>query len=88
MGLHALQVAKLAGGWVIAVDVNDTRLELARTLGADAVVDARSRPFHETVRELTDGQGVDVVLEFVANQQTLPSSYLSVKRAGRLVFVG
>ncbi|MDP2701787.1 MAG: zinc-binding dehydrogenase, partial [Candidatus Rokubacteria bacterium] len=88
VGLHALQMAKMAGGWVIAVDVNDARLELARTLGADAVVDARSGPFHEAVRELTDGQGVDVVLEFVANQQTLPSSYLSVKRAGRLVFVG
>ena len=88
VGLHALQMAKMAGGWVIAVDVNDARLELARTLGADAVVDARSGPFHEAVRKLTDGQGVDVVLEFVANQQTLPSSYLSVKRAGRLVFVG
>ncbi len=88
VGLHALQMAKMAGGWVIAVDVNDARLELARTLGADAVVDARSGPFHEAVRELTDGEGVDVVLEFVANQQTLPSSYLSLKRAGRLVFVG
>lgn len=88
VGLHALQMAKMAGGWVIAVDVNDARLELARTLGADAVVDARSGPFHEAVRKLTDGQGVDVVMEFVANQQTLPSSYRSVKRAGRLVFVG
>ena len=88
VGLHALQMAKMAGGWVIAVDVNDARLALARTLGADAVVDARSGPFHEAVRELTGGQGVDVVLEFVANQQTLPSSYLSLKRAGRLVFVG
>lgn len=88
VGLHALQMAKMAGGWVIAVDVNDARLALARTLGADAVVDARSGLFHEAVRELTDGQGVDVVLEFVANQQTLPSSYRSVKRAGRLVFVG
>jgi propanol-preferring alcohol dehydrogenase len=78
----------MAGGWVIAVDVNAARLEMARTLGADAVVDGRSGPFHEAVRELTDGQGVDVVLEFVANQQTLPSSYLSLKRAGRLVFVG
>jgi propanol-preferring alcohol dehydrogenase len=88
VGLHALQMAKMAGGWVIAVDVNEARLDLARTLGADAVVDARSGPFHEAVRKLTDGQGVDVVMEFVANQQTLPSSYRSVKRAGRLVFVG
>ena len=88
VGLHALQMAKMAGGWAIAVDVNDARLELARTLGADAVVDARRGPFHEAVRGLTGGEGVDVVLEFVANQETLPSSFLSLKRAGRLVFVG
>ncbi len=88
VGLHALQIARMAGGWVIAVDVNDARLELARTLGADAVVDARRGPFHEAVRQLTDGQGVDVVMEFVASQDTLPSTYASLKRAGRLVFVG
>ena len=88
VGLHALQMAKLAGGWVIAVDVNDARLDLARKLGADAVVDARTGPFHEAVRKLTDDLGVDVVLEFVANAQTLPSSVASLRRAGRLVFVG
>lgn len=88
VGLHALQMAKLAGGWVIAVDVNEARLELARKFGADAVVDARQGPFAQDVRQLTGGQGVDVVLEFVANAQTLPSSYRSLKRAGRLVFVG
>jgi D-arabinose 1-dehydrogenase-like Zn-dependent alcohol dehydrogenase len=37
VGRHALQIARLAGGWVIAVDVNGARLELARALGADAV---------------------------------------------------
>lgn len=88
VGLHALQMAKLAGGWVIGVDVSEARLALATKLGADAVVDARARPFHETVRELTNGEGVDVVLEFVANQTTLPSTYRSLRRAGRLVFVG
>jgi propanol-preferring alcohol dehydrogenase len=88
VGLHALQMARLAGAWVIAIDVSEARLELARTLGADAVVDARRGPFHDAVRKLTDGQGVDVVLEFVANETTLPSSYQSVRRAGRLVFVG
>ena len=88
VGLHALQMAKLAGGWVIAVDVNEARLDLARKLGADAIVDARQGPFERTVRRLTADEGVDVVLEFVANAQTLPSSYHSLKRAGRLVFVG
>ena len=88
VGLHALQMAKLAGGWVIAVDVNEQRLHMAQRLGADAAIDARTGPFHEAIRKLTDGQGVDVVLEFVANQQTLPSTYQSLRRAGRLVFVG
>lgn len=88
VGLHALQMALLAGGWTIAVDVNEPRLDLARKLGAHALVDARRGPFHEAVRQLTGGEGVDVVLEFVANTDTLPSSYLSLKRGGRLVFVG
>lgn len=73
---------------MIAVDVNESRLDLARKFGADTVVDARQGPFDQAVCQITDGQGVDVVLEFVANAQTLPSSYRSLKRAGRLVFVG
>jgi 2-desacetyl-2-hydroxyethyl bacteriochlorophyllide A dehydrogenase len=88
VGLHALQMAKLAGGWVIAVDVSEMRLELAQKFGADVVVDARQGPFDQAIRQLTDGQGVDVVIEFVANGETLPLSYRSLKRAGRLVFVG
>jgi D-arabinose 1-dehydrogenase-like Zn-dependent alcohol dehydrogenase len=88
VGLHALQMARLAGAWVVAIDVSEARLELARSLGADAVVDARRGPFHDAVRKLTDGQGVDVVLEFVSNETTLASSYQSLRRAGRLVFVG
>jgi len=88
VGLHALQMAKLAGGWTIAVDINEDRLDLARKLGVDAIVDAREGDFHEQVRRLTDGEGVDVVMEFVANDDTLASSYRSLKKGGRLVFVG
>ena len=88
VGLHVLQMARLAGGWVIAIDVNEASLERAKALGADAVVDARREPFHEAVRRLTDGEGVDVVLELVGNEDTLPSSYRSLRRAGRLVFIG
>jgi len=88
VGLHALQMARLAGAWVVAIDVSQASLELARSLGADAVVDGRRGPFHDAVRKLTDGQGVDVVLEFVSNETTLQSSYQSLRRAGRLVFVG
>lgn len=88
VGLHALQMAKLAGGWTIAIDVNQDRLEMALKLGADVVVDAKQGPFHEEVRRHTGGEGADVVMEFVSNEDTLPSSYRSLRRAGRLVFVG
>jgi propanol-preferring alcohol dehydrogenase len=88
VGLHALQIARLAGASVIAIDVSEARLDLARALGADAVVDARGGPFHEAVRRLTGGQGADVVIELVGSAATLPSSYQSVRRAGRLVFIG
>ena len=86
VGLHALQLAKLAGARTIAVDINAERLELARTLGADDIIHTGGEPFHDAIRDLTGG--VDVVLEFVANEQTLPSSLAAVKRGGRLVFVG
>ena len=70
------------------MDINEDRLELARKLGADATVDAREGDFHEQIRSLTDGDGVDVVIEFVANEDTLESSYRSLRKGGRLVFVG
>ena len=66
VGLHSLQIAKLAGAWTIAIDINEDRLDLARKLGADAVVDARKGDFDREVRRLTGGEGVDVVIEFVA----------------------
>lgn len=88
VGLHALQMARLAGGWTIAIDISEERLKLAQELGADAVINTRGGPFHEEVMQLTGGEGADVLLEFVSNQDTLPSSYRSLKRAGRMVFVG
>ena len=88
VGLHALQMVNLAGGRAIAVDISDERLNKARELGVDAVVNTGGEAFHEEVRALAGGGGVDVVLEFVSNQATLPSSVQSLARGGRLVFVG
>ena len=88
VGLHALQMARISGARTIAVDVNAERLELARELGADEVVHTGGGAFDEIIRDLTGGGGVDVLLEFVSNEQTLPSSLASVKKGGRLVFVG
>ena len=88
VGLHALQMARLAGAWTVAVDINEDRLDLARKLGTDATIDAREGDFHQQIRSLTGGDGVDTVFEFVANDRTLDSSYRSLRKGGRLVFVG
>ena len=86
VGLHALQMAKLAGGWVIAVDVNDAPARAGQEPGRRRGGGRAQRPVPRGGAHVTDGLGVDVVLEFVASAQTLPSSLQSLRRAGRSVF--
>lgn len=88
VGLNAVQIAKLCGARVIAIDVADESLSLARDLGADETVNARERGFDGEVKKLTDGRGAEVVLELVASADTMPLSLNSVRRGGKLVFVG
>ena len=71
-----------------AQEIFDPAVKSHGHVHASAVVDASAGPFHEAVRQLTGGEGVDVVLEFVGNGATLPESVSSLRRAGRLVFVG
>ena len=52
VGLHALQMAKLAGGWTIAVDINQQRLDKAQELGADAVINTWGEGAEGTNSEL------------------------------------
>src|SRR5437868_284493 len=66
LGLHAVQIAKLAGARsVIGVDVRPEQLERARQAGADVIIDARNGSPVTTVMEATGGRGVDVAAEFV-----------------------
>jgi NADPH:quinone reductase-like Zn-dependent oxidoreductase len=83
-----VQMAKLCGGWVIGVDVSDAKLEMARSLGADAVVDARRDSLARQVLALTDGRGVDAAIDTVGSTDTLEGSLASLARAGRLVIIG
>lgn len=64
IGLMAIGIARTAGAArVYATDVNDYRLDLARQMGADVIVDARSEHLEDVVRERSGGHGLDVVLE-------------------------
>jgi threonine dehydrogenase-like Zn-dependent dehydrogenase len=63
MGAAGILVAKARGARVIAVDVLDSRLAMARELGADETVDSRSVDTVARLRELTHGAGVDAAVE-------------------------
>ncbi len=87
VGVHAVQLAKLMGAFVMAVDIGEEKLSLARKLGADILFDASLGDFSETAREWTNGEGVEVVLELVGTR-TFDSSIKSLSRGGRMVIVG
>lgn len=87
LGMHAVQLAKLAGAWVIGVDLDPVNLERAGDWGADEVVDASDGRPHRRVRELTDG-GVDRSLEFVGHPDTVSQAAKSLKPGGRATIVG
>jgi len=88
LGVHAVQFLKLHGASVIAVDINEACLDLAKRYGADDVVHSSQEPVVEALERRTAGQGVDVVLDMVGVRQTLEASVQCLKKRGRLVVVG
>lgn len=87
LGMHAVQLAKLAGAWVVGVDLDPVNLERAREWGADEVIDASDGGPHRAIRSLTDG-GVDRALEFVGHPDTVSQAAKSLKPGGRATIVG
>src|SRR5229473_1632488 len=88
VSLFALQFAKLFGARVIATTSSDEKAERLKALGADSVINYRTTPaWHEVVRELTDGQGVDRVIE-VGGAGTLEQSIKSTAVSGQISLVG
>src|SRR3990170_3541300 len=88
VGIHAVQMAKLCGGYVLAADLSDAKLEMARAVGADEVIDVRREELSKQVLAKTDGRGVDAAIDMVAASETLEGCVRSLARAGRLVIIG
>ena len=87
VGTIAIQLAKLWGAKVIAVTSTDKKAELAKSLGADLVVDARSRELAKGIREANGGRGVDLVLEMVGGK-TFDESLMALGTFGKLITFG
>ncbi|MGI6031316.1 MAG: zinc-binding alcohol dehydrogenase family protein [Eubacteriales bacterium] len=85
IGLTILQVAKMNGARVMMTDLLDSRLELARSMGADLVVNTGSTPMEEAVKQFTDGVGVNVAIDTVCQPTTLDQALQATSQAGRMV---
>lgn len=86
-GIHAVQLSANSGARVIAATRSAAKVEAIRSAGADEVVVGTEDEMVERVKELTDGRGVEVVLDTVG-QATSRLSFRSLARGGRLVFIG
>ncbi len=87
IGLLMTQVAKLKGCRVIAVDLEDYKLELSKKYGADVVVNAKIEDTVETVKTLTK-RGSDFVIEAAGKSSTVEQTPFLVRKAGRVALVG
>lgn len=88
VGLNLVQCAAVSGAHVIAIDLNEQRLETARTLGAAQTVNPGTvQRVDKVVRTLSDG-GVDVAFEAIGTPKTIELAFSLLKRGGRLCVVG
>jgi threonine 3-dehydrogenase len=91
-GLFATAVARISGAsTIIATDVSDYRLGIAKTLGADHTINATTdttESMTAAILEVTDGEGVDTALEMSGNPAALHQSFRSVKNGGRVTLFG
>jgi S-(hydroxymethyl)glutathione dehydrogenase/alcohol dehydrogenase len=89
VGLNIIQIAHAFGAsQVIAVDVRDDKLEIARRVGATHVINSTGANVTERVRELTDGRGVDVAFEVLGRPETFTQALAIIGDGGRMVAVG
>lgn len=88
IGMGAIVRASLRGATVIAVDLDDEKLELARKVGATYVINSKTENVHERMLQLTDGLGADVVIEAVGSPATYVMAVDEVGFTGRVVCIG
>jgi S-(hydroxymethyl)mycothiol dehydrogenase len=89
VGAAAVVGSNLAGAAkIIAVDIDDAKLDTARKLGATHTVNSRNTDPVEAIRELTGGFGADVVIEAVGRPETYQQAFYARDLAGTVVLVG
>lgn len=89
VGIFVIQALRAAGcGKIIAVDIEQNRLDLAQKLGADYVLPAAQVDVVEEVKKLTDNRGTNLAFEVVGNSAALNTAISSLRKGGALTVIG
>jgi len=88
VGLGAVAAAAFRDAHVIAVDIDEKKLAIARNCGARELINSTCEDVHARLQELTGGHGPDVVIEAIGRPETYRSAVEEVCFAGRVVYIG
>jgi threonine dehydrogenase-like Zn-dependent dehydrogenase len=88
IGSGAIIRGALRGATVVAVDIDDQKLELALKIGATHIINSKTTNLHEALIKITNGHGPDVIIEAAGNPITYQSALEEVAFAGRVVCIG
>jgi L-iditol 2-dehydrogenase len=89
IGLLAVQWAKIFGAKkVYAIDIDNKKLQIAKELGADVMINSLEKPAHEQVMEYTNGRGVDLAVESAGSPITSAQVFALPRKGGEVVFMG
>lgn len=88
IGIGAIVRANMRGAKVVAVDIDDEKLSLARLLGASYTINSLTDDIHQRLIEITDNNGPDVVIEAVGSPATYQMAVDEVAFTGRVVCIG
>ncbi|NVL93223.1 MAG: galactitol-1-phosphate 5-dehydrogenase [Desulfobacterales bacterium] len=89
VGSMITQVARLrTSGKIIVTDILDSRLDLAKKLGADITINPREKNVAEETFRITEGRGADVTIEVVGIESTIQDALASIKKGGTTIAIG
>lgn len=89
IGLFAVQIAKMKGAsQIFAIDVWDEKLEIAKKIGADIVINSAKEDPVEKIREITGGKGANIAIDFSGAPTAQKQSILIASKMGRVIFLG
>lgn len=89
IGLMSIAVSRICGATkIIATEINPYRIDLAKKIGADIVLNPRNDKIVQTILETTDGLGVDVVLEMSGNPTAIIQAFEALRPGGRYSILG